>query len=313
MEDNEQKKNVGFASFKRRVSDLPKGKWTEAADPAPVSAAPPSEARAKPAGSSFDDGSRSAPWNLYGISWKKMLVFGAIVVAILFSAINRDPSPRSGANPQGSEQGEQMPPAGANNVLSTSQIRFCEHELVRLNALKGDIDNWFTAQKFQARVSQFKGGCMNYRYRKGTLEQVKAETAAMKPTLENEAKAILASWNLEFNAWIRVDAPDGKSFFHKRSTLQKEGDIARGEFLSSDKEIRHTAAGAAYKSVKSLRYFNCSEKKAGTAETVYFSDTIAQGHVVEATPQVSFKKVRFAPVETGSTNDMQMKLACVKH
>lgn len=77
---------------------------------------------------------------------------------------------------------EQMPPVGRNNVLDITQIRWCRREKIRIDAIEGLINNAYEREvsTFNAKVDDYNSRCVEFRYRRGQVEQVERELVGQR-------------------------------------------------------------------------------------------------------------------------------------
>lgn len=302
----------GFAGLARRVGELPEGDWTKTEAPdASVASGNGALAQAKRKRRSFDDGSEPPPRFRLQVSGSGILL--AILILVIISGIlgsGKDAGRSTGSAGTANQQVEEKPPVGTGLILTISQIRFCEYERVRMETLEPLIDHWFAAQKFREQVADYNSRCSNFRYRNDALQRVQAEVPGMKPALESQGKAIYANWNTQFSSWFFVPRPNKEGFFYMRSSLARKDNFARADFLHSSQEVKYSAMGKPYKSVRTQRYFDCASNTTGLGQTTHFSDVMGKGDVTEETQAVPINKVKFAAVEQGSTTEAQMRLAC---
>ena len=216
----------GFAGLSSLVSDVDEevasALETAAGRPGPsqvgdgvasTATAPPRATSAQPAaGTPYQQpGSPSAINSLSGAKW--LLGIGAVIGAIwlLSSGSNQQPAPRPSvvaSAPTGlrsaivetpqytpplppTRLAEEMPPVGTNNVLSYAQLRYCLSEDIRLRAAKSAVNgyNEFDVDRFNSMVTDYNIRCGQFRYRRGSLESVRAEVETNRSSLEVQGRA----------------------------------------------------------------------------------------------------------------------------
>jgi hypothetical protein len=86
---------------------------------------------------------------------------------------------------------EERPPMGSNSLLSTAQIRYCLAEDIRLNAGKSVVNQYLDIEvdRYNALASDYNSRCGQFRYRRGTLEPIRAEVETRRASLEAEGVA----------------------------------------------------------------------------------------------------------------------------
>jgi hypothetical protein len=93
--------------------------------------------------------------------------------------------------PAPSRPSEERPPVGTNNVLTSSQLRYCVAEKIRLDAAKGVISNYNETHvdRFNEMVADYNGRCGQFRYRSGALESARSEVERFRGVLEADGRA----------------------------------------------------------------------------------------------------------------------------
>lgn len=82
--------------------------------------------------------------------------------------------------------GEEMPPVGSGLSLSSSQIRYCLSEKIRVSAWQGQVNEYSgtSVDAFNEAVRDYNARCSSFRYRKGMLESVRSEVEANRYALQ---------------------------------------------------------------------------------------------------------------------------------
>lgn len=80
-----------------------------------------------------------------------------------------------------------IPPIGPGNLLSTSQIRWCFREKIRIETKRPYVKTNFDVDAFNDGISDFNQRCGSYSYRKGTLEQAKRDVQKLRSEIVAEA------------------------------------------------------------------------------------------------------------------------------
>lgn len=98
-------------------------------------------------------------------------------------------APKVASSPKPLDQTK--PPPGTDLVLSTSQIRYCLAEDIRLGAAKAAVNAYADAEvdRFNAMVTDYNIRCGQYRYRQGTLEGARSDVEKHRSQLEAEGTA----------------------------------------------------------------------------------------------------------------------------
>lgn len=91
-------------------------------------------------------------------------------------------SPTQGVNLQYTK-----PSVGTNNVLSSSEIRWCLREEIRLEAMRSFIEMDARRYEFDSLINDYNSRCGSYRYRQGTLEQAKREVESYRSQIVADA------------------------------------------------------------------------------------------------------------------------------
>ena len=88
----------------------------------------------------------------------------------------------------------EKPPAGTNNRLSVSQMRWCKRESIRINVVENMAEDGFATQKsndeFQKIVGDYKDRCHNKRRSENDLwRQAFNEVVSIRDQIESEARS----------------------------------------------------------------------------------------------------------------------------
>jgi len=110
----------------------------------------------------------------------------------------------------------EVPPVGTDLVLSAAQMRYCFTEDIRGSAVQPEVNRYSSKEiaEFNAMVSDYNSRCGNFRYRKGTLEGIRAEVESRRASIEVEAK----------KQWAR-EHHSAKSSSEKPKAAQKKRDF----------------------------------------------------------------------------------------
>jgi peptidoglycan hydrolase-like protein with peptidoglycan-binding domain len=92
-----------------------------------------------------------------------------------------------------SRPAEEKPTVGRNNVLSTSQIRYCLAEKIRVDAAESVINNYVDSDvdRFNGYVNDYNGRCGEFRYRQGALESARRDVEPYRSQLQAEGRSRL--------------------------------------------------------------------------------------------------------------------------
>ncbi len=212
----------GFAGLATLVSVLPDTQRTQGTraqgTPAQAAETPREEVRARPAAADLPPARGDPIWiRKPAVFW--LVVVGIGVIVYLGNAASNDPKTPPGpthppattyVTPQPQPYvppplapvalpslTEVKPTAGANLVLSASEIVYCLSESARLEAMRGIVDDTSQLQvnNFNARISDFNARCSNYRYRTSDMERAKITVdSRMMSILQAEAARTVAGW-----------------------------------------------------------------------------------------------------------------------
>jgi len=84
-----------------------------------------------------------------------------------------------------------VPPTGTDLVLSTSQIRYCLMEKIRLDGAKAAVNNYSDSdvERFNAMVADYNSRCGSFRYQRGALESAQQDIAPYQNELQAEGRS----------------------------------------------------------------------------------------------------------------------------
>lgn len=74
----------------------------------------------------------------------------------------------------------EKPPIGTNNLLSTSQIRWCIREGIRIETMRDTIETNPGIDEFNSIVNDYNIRCVSYRYRQGSQQQAEREVEIIR-------------------------------------------------------------------------------------------------------------------------------------
>jgi hypothetical protein len=170
------------------------GRLAQAPDPAPTPTVLPTSAGAV----------IRAPFGGMSVGVKWALGLGIAVSVIWFlSLLGNSPSPvrvdaptarpspvpsaRAAAPP---DEFAAKPPVGQGLVLDIPQLRYCLAEEIRLGTISPLVNTYATSEvdRFNARVSDYNSRCARFKYKSGTLEQVRGEIEAQRASIESVAR-----------------------------------------------------------------------------------------------------------------------------
>lgn len=114
------------------------------------------------------------------------------------TSATRPSTPSASPAPSPSELSQPMKPpnAGANQILSQGEIKYCLAERVRLEAMNGVLDDTRSAHitNFNVRVDDFNSRCANYRYREADMTRARSEIDGMRAMLRSQAIEQVRGW-----------------------------------------------------------------------------------------------------------------------
>jgi len=79
------------------------------------------------------------------------------------------------------------PSVGRNNVLSISEIRWCERESIRIDAIRPIAISNADVERFNVMVVDYNLRCGSFRYRQGSLESARRDVRADSAQIRTEA------------------------------------------------------------------------------------------------------------------------------
>jgi hypothetical protein len=119
--------------------------------------------------------------------WKTSLIWTAVIGGIIGLVYYGDQHQKK--TPPSTEEVE--PAVGTNNLLSPSQIRYCEAQNIRLEGALTMVNRQYqwVVDSFNAMVADYNSRCGNFRYRQGTLQPIKAAVEANRQSYFSEGAA----------------------------------------------------------------------------------------------------------------------------
>lgn len=220
-QNNEERK--GFAGLSSLVSDvdtsLPPPPKQEAETPVAAANAQGRAASASPQPEPQPTQPKQQPYQApsqpaSGSSTGKWVLGIAAVIGVLWLIGEADKSPSSPApsysppvrsttpsysaapaQPQvPTRPDETKPPVGQDLVFSTSQIRYCLAEDIRMDAAKAVLNNYSDSDvdRFNAMVADYNSRCGSFRYRSGALESARRDVEPYRSQLQAEGRSRFA-------------------------------------------------------------------------------------------------------------------------
>lgn len=100
-----------------------------------------------------------------------------------------EPAPTNASND------EEMPPVGNGLSFNTSQIRYCLSQKIRMSAWQSQVNesSETSVNAFNEAVNDYNMRCSHFRYRSGTLENVRSEVEANRYALTQQGDASAAA------------------------------------------------------------------------------------------------------------------------
>lgn len=85
---------------------------------------------------------------------------------------------------------EKVPSIGSGVALNEPEIRYCLSEKIRMSGWRSAINEYSetSIDAFNNAVNDYNARCSNFRYRRGTLESIRAEVEANREALASEGK-----------------------------------------------------------------------------------------------------------------------------
>ncbi|CCQ09840.1 Peptidoglycan-binding domain 1 [Pseudoalteromonas luteoviolacea B = ATCC 29581] len=125
-------------------------------------------------------------------------VLGIVFVLYLIGQNNSSSSKRtntssysnSSSSSSSSRPSETKPPVGKNQVLSTSQIRYCLAESIRLEAAENLVNNnsQYQVDLYNNYVGDYNARCSEYRYRTSSMSSAKRYIDDYRATIRAEGR-----------------------------------------------------------------------------------------------------------------------------
>ena len=115
---------------------------------------------------------------------------------------NSSPPPTVPTKPKKKEGLQyEKPPVGTKNVLSVPQIRWCEREGIRIDAMRDVIESNDAVDEFNKIVDDLNRRCSSFKYRPGSLETAQKQVEEHRAQIEADAikYAMSLGPNSQFN------------------------------------------------------------------------------------------------------------------
>jgi hypothetical protein len=114
----------------------------------------------------------------------------AVILLLIVSYQDNRPSYSSPSTPRASEANEDQPPVGMGLTLSRANIRYCEFQRIRLEALRPLAESGLGLISFNNHVDDWNSRCSRYRYRPSDKSAVDAELDSRRAALEAQGRAL---------------------------------------------------------------------------------------------------------------------------
>jgi len=82
----------------------------------------------------------------------------------------------------------EVPPISSNHVHSTSEIRWCLREGIRIDAVRSLNETQADVSKFNRLVDNYNSRCGSYRYRQGSLASAKRDVEPYRSQIRKDAR-----------------------------------------------------------------------------------------------------------------------------
>jgi hypothetical protein len=132
-------------------------------------------------------------------TWVTRIFWAAIGIGVLWYLSNENTTPRHTSGETRTTYSivpsETVPFAGTGNTLNDSEIRYCVSQDIRIDGARSAVNNYLGWQvdTFNRLVSDYNSRCSNFRYRRGSLERIRAEVEARRTTLLIEGANLVNS------------------------------------------------------------------------------------------------------------------------
>jgi hypothetical protein len=125
--------------------------------------------------------------------------------------------------------------------------------------------------------------------------------------------ALFSACSIASAAWELINFDSNGKFFQliDKSTIRKNGEIARIWMMTEYSSVQTDSAGRQYQSSKILYSFNCKNETNAVVSIVEFSDAKAEGSVIYNGTRRD-KDLEWDPNVPGSLAEGLWKIACGK-
>ena len=112
-------------------------------------------------------------------------------------------------------------------------------------------------------------------------------------------------------AWEITSYAQDHYFYHDKSTIRRNGVIAKMWIMMENLEMQKSASGSYYKSASQLFAYNCREETLTLIAHAMYSGSMGTGSVV-STATLKESEWDWRPVFPGSIREADWKIACGK-
>jgi peptidoglycan hydrolase-like protein with peptidoglycan-binding domain len=93
----------------------------------------------------------------------------------------------------------EKPPVGTSHILSTSQIRWCLREKIRIDTIKDLAESIEAVSEFSRMVDDYNSRCISYKYQLGAVGQAQKQVDANRSQIVAEATEDAMKLNLSYS------------------------------------------------------------------------------------------------------------------
>jgi hypothetical protein len=122
---------------------------------------------------------------------------------------------------------------------------------------------------------------------------------------------LMMTCSISWAAWEMTGNTKNDTFYHDKSTIRRNGAIAKMWSMIDSFEDETNSDGTIFKSQKVFRVANCRERTVATISLFQYSGSMGEGSVV-LTRTIKESEWNWTPIPPGSIAEAEWKIVCGK-